>query len=256
MNTTKTVLPFLILAGTFGAAVAADGNEGISALAERLIDLRGEVETLNDELESQQQQHKNRMNALAQRQASLESELQSKELQLKKIQKNLEEKREKIRAQNEASQELIPVVESLSRNIKAYVDSGLPFQLEDRLAGPEKIVEDVDSDEMTAPRALNRMWSLVEDEFRIAKENGLFRQEVVVNGNAQLSDVIRLGSVMMFFRTPSEVFGIARREGDGWKYVVASGEEEKMIDDLFKNFEKQVRTGYFQVPNAIEGSPQ
>ncbi|MEM1025106.1 MAG: DUF3450 family protein [Myxococcota bacterium] len=257
MNATKTFgLAGIGLLAAASVTFAADESVGITALAERLIELRSEVETLNDELDSKQQQHKNRLNALAQRQAGLESELQSKQLQLKKIVKSLDEKRAEVAAQNEASKELVPVVESVGRRIKAYVDSGLPFQLEDRRAGPDDLVKDVAEDEMTAPRALNRMWSLLEDEFRIAKENGLFRQEVVVEGTAQLSDVLRLGSIMMFFRTPEQTFGVARRQGDGWVYEVASGAEEKLIDELFKNFEKQVRTGFFELPNGIEGSPR
>ena len=109
---------------------------------------------------------------------------------------------------------------------------------------------------MSAPRALNRLWNLFEDEFRIARENGVFRQEIVVDGSSQLADVVRLGTMMMYFRTSDGRLGSVQREGTSWSYETVSGSAAKQIEALFASFEKQVRTGFFEVPNAIVGAPR
>ncbi|MGF1508295.1 MAG: DUF3450 family protein [Myxococcota bacterium] len=232
----------------FGALARAQGDDNLEKLAERLIDMRGEVESLHDDLESQQQAHKSRMSSLAQRTATLEAEIQAKQLQLKKLNKALEEQREKTKAQNEAAAAITPVVKDVAEMITSYVNGGIPFQLSDRVNGAQKIVKDLEANDITAPRALNRLWTLTEDEFRIVKENGLFRQEISVEGDEQLSDVLRLGSMILYFRTSDGKFGYAQPAGDDWSYVVVSGAPAEQIENLFQNFEKQVRTGYYTIP--------
>jgi hypothetical protein len=250
--------PILCACAIFvSAAVAwAADSDNLETLAQRLIELRSEVETLHDELEGQQEQHRSRMNSLAQRRAALESELQSKQLQLKKLQKVLAEQRAKTKAQNEAAAAITPVVGEVASILTDYVKGGLPFQLEDRLNGPQKVLKDLEANDVTAPRALNRLWTLFEDEFRIVKENGLFRQVVVIDGEEQLSDVIRLGSMILYFRTPDGKFGYAKRSGDDWAYVQTEGETAEKIEYLFQNFEKQVRTGFFELPYPVNGGVQ
>jgi hypothetical protein len=47
--------------------------------------------------------------------------------------------------------------------------------------------------------------------------------------------------------------GHAVRQGDGWGYeVLTTPEDVKRVDDLFESFKKQIRVGYFTVPNALQ----
>lgn len=253
MNLRKTIRIASIAFGMnlIGGLAAAQSTDSVETLAERLIALRTEVDDLQGQIESERQAHRNRLNGLAQRRASLESEIQSKQLTLRQLQKSLGEQREKTKAANASAESMSPVVDRVAEMIRAYVQGSLPFQTEDRLKSVDEVKKKVASGDLTAPRALNRLWGLVDDEMRLTKENGLFRQEVVIDGQAHLSDVIRLGTMALFFQTGDGQMGWAIRKGDGFDWKLADGEDAELIENLFSSFEKQVRTGFFEIPNAI-----
>lgn len=238
----------LLLASPFAFA-ADDLNE----LAERLIALRSQVESLHDDIEAKQQDHRNRMNSLATRRTTLESEIQGKELQLRQLRQAIAEQREKNRIANESSAAITPTLKQVAGVLTTYVDGSLPFKLDDRRRSVKDLIEKVEKGDMSAPQGLNRLWTLYEDEFRLTRENGLFRQEIVLDGKEQLSDVIRLGSMMLFFQSSDGRNGFAEREGDAWTYTVAEGSDATAITELFSTFEKQVRSGFFTLPNALAG---
>lgn len=227
----------------------------IEDLAERLIGLRGKVESLQDEIEAKQQDHRNRMNSSAQRRAGLDAEIQSKELQLRQLRQAIAEQREKNRKANESAAAITPTLKDVAAVLSKYVDTALPFKTAERKKSVDELIAKVDRGDISAPQGLNRLWGLYEDEFRITRENGLFKQEIIVNGKEQLSDVIRLGTMMMFFRTSSGAVGTTKRQGDTFVYTEASGAAADQINALFSAFEKQVRSGFFEVPNALVGAP-
>lgn len=232
-------------------ASSALAQAQVDTLAERLITLRSKVEALHDDIEAKQQDHRNRMNSLAQRRASLESEIKSKELQLRQIQAAVAEQREKNRIANESAAAITPTLKQVAELLKTYIDGSLPFKTEERINSVDDLLAKVDKGDISAPQALNRLWGLYEDEFRITRENGLFSQEIVVDGKEQLSDVLRLGTMMLFFRTDTGAVGSAARDGDGYTYTTASGDDAEQIEALFSAFEKQVRSGFFEIPNAL-----
>lgn len=236
-----------------GRTIYAAGE--LDDFAERLIELRSKVETLHDEIEAKQQDHRNRMSSLAQRRTRLESEIQGKELQLRQLRQSISEQREKNRIANESAAAITPTLEKVAGVLKKYVDGSLPFKLDERRKSVDELLKKVESGDMSAPQGLNRLWSLYEDEFRLTRENGLFRQEIVIDGKEQLSDVIRLGTMMLFFQTSDGRTGFAERQGDAWEYRVAAGSDAEAITALFSAFEKQVRSGFFTIPNALVGAP-
>lgn len=244
-------LATICFVGAFLASSIVLAQGQVKDLAERLIGLRGKVESLQDEIEAKQQDHRNRMSASAQRRASLDAEIQSKELQLRQLRQSIAEQREKNRKANESAAAITPTLKEVAAVLSRYVDGSLPFKTEDRKKSVDELLAKVERGDVSAPQGLNRLWSLYEDEFRITRENGLFKQEIVVNGKEQLSDVIRLGTMMMFFRTNSGAVGSAQREGADFVYTEAGGESAEQINDLFSAFEKQVRSGFFEVPNVL-----
>jgi hypothetical protein len=255
MNESKSKLrwPLMALVGaTITIPVAAfSAEEGIGKLAEKLIDLRGEVESLHDEIESKQQDHRNRMSSLSQRRAELEAQIQRQELDIEKVRRQIAELREKAEDVDDESAALQPVATGSARRLEEHVSSSLPFTVDERLAEIEEIRSKLSKGEVSAPRALNQLWTFVEDELRLSKENGLFRQTIMLDDEEQLADVVRVGMVMLFFRTGDGRYGHAERSDDGWAYVVVDGQSAEDVEILFEDFEKQVRTGFFEIPNAL-----
>jgi hypothetical protein len=230
------------------------GQDGtLAALAEQLIQLRGEVEALNDDIESRQQDHRNRMSSLSQRRAELEAQIQRQELDIKKLQRTIDELNAKSEAVAQESASLRPVAEQSITRLESRVKAGLPFTVDERLAELGGVRTKLEKGEISAPRALNQLWTFVEDELRLSRENGLFRQTIVLDDEEQLADVVRLGMTMLFFHTGDGEYGHATRNGDGWTYVTVGDEQAQHVEALFEDFEKQVRTGFFTVPNALVG---
>src|SRR5690606_26715334 len=101
---------------------------------------------------------------------------------------------------------------------EAYVKSSLPFRRAERLSELNKLDEQYRAGLLSPPRALSRLWGFIEDEFRITRENGLFQQTVTVNGEEHLAEVVRLGMVMLFYKTNDGQVGKAVAQNGTWTF--------------------------------------
>jgi hypothetical protein len=226
-------------------------------MAEELIALRGEVEDLHNRLDDLKSRHKNEMASLARRKAELAGRKEQQELRLKELRQALEESREKVRTAGAASGALEPVVRDAVATLKAHIDAGLPFKVVERKAELDDIVDKMDNDVLPAQKAVNRLWAFYEDEFRLTRENGIYSQTVDVNGDEVLADVARVGMVMMFFRTGDERYGEVIPADGGWRYrIIHDGDDRERVEHLFDSLQKQIRTGFFELPNTLPGTEE
>ena len=105
---------------------------------------------------------------------------------------------------------------------------------------------------ITAQRGVNRLWAFIEDEIRISRENAIYSQSVVIDGNNVLVDIAKLGSVMMFFRTRDMEYGRAVYSPGGWRYeLLESSSDQEQVARLFDSLRKQIRQGYFELPATL-----
>jgi hypothetical protein len=242
--------PFALLTATLFHTPAL--AEEISGLAKRLADLRGEVETLSDQLSGRKSDIQEELRSYARQKSELELEVQREDTRVQKLRQAVEQKRKENETLQNATQSLAPAFDQQLAAVRTYVSGGLPFRVKERLAELDKIEEQYKSGLLAPTRALNRLWGFVEDELRMTRESGLFSQPVAVDGKEQLADVVRVGMVAMYFRTPSEQFGVSRRENGSWSFqTVDADDDRKRIRNLFETFKKQIRVGYFELPNAI-----
>src|SRR5690606_29294078 len=94
-----------------------------------------------------------------------------------------------------------------------------------------------------------------EDEFRLTRENGLFSQTISLGRERVLADVVRLGSMALYFRTQDGRVGLAQRAADGWRFVVEDDAADRArIDALFDALRKQIRQGWFELPLAASST--
>ena len=102
-------------------------------------------------------------------------------------------------------------------------------------------------------KAVNQAWSLIEDEIRLSKENGIYQQTILLDRENVLVDIAKLGTVFLFFQTRDNRGGIARRSADGdWKFeTVDNTDDIERIKNLFDSLKKQIRQGYFELPNPL-----
>ena len=226
--------------------------ESVEAFAQRLATLRGEVEALSGELSSLTAEGRDEQRSLARQKADLELELKKEETRAAKIQAAVGQKRQVIEKDQGRDAKLAPAFERNLELVRGYVKRSLPFRRDERMAALEKLEGQVKSGLLTAPKGLSRLWTFVEDEFRLSRENGLYQQTITIEGNEQLADVVRVGAVMLLFKTQDGQVGFARLDNGRYAYqVLDNPEEQKQVRTLFDSFRKQIRAGYFQLPNTI-----
>lgn len=238
----------VVLSVVFGSLNA----DSVTNLTEELIELRSEVEALHGELDEEKDTFKSKMKSLAIQKSELEANIRREETRIKQLKDNINKQRKMIAKNSEGSRKLIPMIVSAAEMLEKEVKASLPFKKQDRLNALNEIVTGVQASQFTPEKAANKLWAFYEDEIRLTKENGIFRQSVNLNGEERLVDVARVGMVAMFFKTSDEAYGYVGRENGDWAYVITEESDERdQIAGLFDAFKKQIRTGFFSIPNQL-----
>jgi hypothetical protein len=234
-------------------------QDSLDNLAEELVRLRGEVETLNSQLNSLTEQHRAEMNALAAQKGDLEATARREDLRIRQLEQDLADNRERANEAGLAGEALIPVAEQVIADLELSIQTGLPFKTEERLNALSEIRSQLETGAQAPPRVINRLWSFYEDELRLTRENGLHTQVIPLGGQRVLSDVVKLGTIAMYFQTRDGRSGQVVRQGDSWRFQeLESAADIGQIATLFDSMQKQIRSGYFELPNgsvALETSP-
>jgi len=240
--------------GDSGAAspAATDG------LALALARLRGEIESLSDEIATIEQEERERRVTLT----TLVTEARADHARASTKKARLVEERARAeqdaraRAANEAA--IAPAVTRILADLDAHIVAGLPYRVDERRRAVAEIDEGLKSRALTPRAALVRAWALVQDEDRLAGETVLDRQVVHVDGEDVHADVVRIGMTTLFFMTPDTgarpaTLGFYVREGgrqDGaWTTRAFNDEGDRaLVRALFEAQRGQVKTGLFALP--------
>lgn len=247
----SVVTAFVVSLAAVGAADEYDD------LAKTLAGLRGEVEGLSGKLAENKSELRDEVRALARQKAELSMELDREQVRLQKLRQTISKKKEKVDAELAKSKALVPTFNATATKARAYIKSSLPFRIEERLSEIDKVEEQLKAGLLSPQKAVARMWAALEDEFRMARDSGVFRQTIQVEGKEQLADVVRIGMVLLYYRTSDEQYGHAVKKDGKWGFEpLASPEDQKRVAGLFDSFKKQIRQGYFELPGAFTAARQ
>lgn len=252
----------LLLLLSFFAAGTLFGQEGegsassaaLQNLANRIAEKRAELESLSDELEIAKSEISEELRSLSTQTADVEALINREELRLSQIESDIDERRSEIRRAEESTIDLSPLLRLTMEGLRDHISSGIPFERTRRLqavATVERLLEEGSLNEQTA---LTRLWNLVDSEFRLVGDMGIYRQRIDYAGEPRLAEVARLGMVLLYFRTFEGEFGYAVREGGEWSYRrVRDSTEEEQVAALFEGLRRNLRQGFFTVPNPYAG---
>lgn len=223
-------------------------------MAETLIALRAEVEQLNAELTLVRDESKTELLGLNAQRAELSAQIERQQLALKKLAEDLAQRQDAAAKAGVGDEQLGPVLLATLETLAAQVRAGLPFRTEERLAALTELRTQIESKALPPSRGANRLWAFIEDEFRLSRENSLQKQAITLDGQSMLADVARIGSVMLFFRLEDGTVGSAVPGAAGWTFEAATDElDQQRIAVLFEALSKQIRQGWFELPNALVG---
>lgn len=239
------------------APLSAQSSASPGALAESLIKLRSEVEQLNNEVELSRQEARTQMAALSAQRAELQAGVSRAELNARKLREDLAKKQADAESAGVAGDALKPVLMSALQQLRQRIASGLPFKQAERLAELDELKRQIEAGTLATPRAANRLWAFYEDEFRITRENGIYSQTIPLDGAEVLADVAKVGSMMLFFRLSDGRVGMAKANAAAWRFeVLTDPADQKRVLAYFEALGKQIRQGWFELPNALAGGVQ
>ena len=237
------VVPTLLL--------AQDGDNGaLQALAQRISEKRAELEELSDELDLAKTEFNEQLRSLSTQTADVEALINREELRLAQVEDDIAEVQREIERAQSGSLDVSPVVDELTERVRSYIEAGIPFQRSQRLetvATIERLRADGSLGDQTA---LTRLWNIVDSEFRLVGDSGLYRQTISLQGEEKLAEVARLGMVLLYFRTLDGQVGTAIPVDGSYRYeTVADPDSRGQIEELFDALQRNLRQGFFTVPN-------
>ncbi|KUJ72443.1 DUF3450 family protein [Thiomicrospira sp. WB1] len=243
----KKRLLALFFAGVLPAFSAHAEEEKIENLTQKLIELRAQVEQLNNEINFTKDEHKQEMNYLWSQKNDAKAELERNEKAILKLQTKLEKKIEENQKLGQNSEALKPIFMAQADRVIDYVENSIPFKRAQRLADIKEVKSQVNEELISTQRGFNKLWALVEDEIRLTEENGLYQQSILIEGqqHKKLVDVARLGMMNIYFETPEGQYGQLK---DNRFVLVENDNQSEQIENLFESLNKQVRTGLFTLP--------
>ena len=254
----KIAVGFVVVSGLVlvaGTAAAASGQ--FEKLAKRLAELRSEVDSLTSKVETKKNRLKSRLRSIQRQRSDLELQIEKENMRVKRLRKSIADRKEKLQKHQTNAKELKPAVAEAIAEVRTGVETGPPFKRSERSKELDKLDSQMNEGLLSPQKVTSRLWQFVEDELRLSRENGLYSQVIEVEGNEVLADVARIGMVALYFKTDDGRVGVARRSENGegaWSWQVLSGEKQKRrIEKLFESFKKNIRVGYFVMPNGLRG---
>jgi len=245
---TKLIFVSTAIALSSSAVYAANNAEMINSI----MKLRADVEGLYSQIDENKDNYKSQMKSYAMQVADNEAQINRKETALKLSNAEMKKLEEKIASKGATASDLTPMLNTALDNLETIISSGIPFKVDERVADIEKIKADLKSGNITQEKALSLSWASYDDVLRLTKEIGIFKQQINVGGEEKLAKVAKIGTTMLFFITPDEQMGYAKKSGEQYEFVTVDDiESKKQIHDLFDALLKQIRTGYFTLPNAL-----
>ncbi len=250
-NTPKISLIALALCTTLISTNLLASND--EDMVKAIMKLRADVESLYTQIDQNKDAYKASMKSLALQSADSDAQINRKITSIKLLELDLEKLKVQIANTSTSNIVLKPLLEELITALETSIIEGIPFKVQERLSALRKIQDDLDEGLITSERALALLWSAYDDNIRLTKEIGLFKQNIEIDSKNILADVAKIGTVMLYFKTPDNRVGyITEDESDNFVTKVAKQEDDiKEILSLFDALNKQIRTGFFTLPNAL-----
>lgn len=222
------------------------------ALTSKLIDLRSEVEELSQNLESKKADLSNEYKALSSRRNQLEAEIEAAEIKRKLNRDRLAVIKKELSKETIDKDLIEPSLINIFENLSSYIDSSLPFQTAKRLGELNKIKDEFNSGVLPAPKAVSRLWTFVEDELRLTRENGIHKFVININGEDKLATVAKLGMMNLYFQSGEFEYGMATKTKNGTEFILVNEKDSKKeIIALIDGLKKQIRVGRYVIPNTL-----
>lgn len=246
----KKALLSTVVCGVVLGTTALHADNG--SIVNSIMKLRADVESLYSQIDDNKEAYKAELKSYTMQSTDNEAQINRQETAIKMADAEIKDANQKVTELSNKNDSIAPLLLSALDALESSVKSGIPFKKEQRLADIAKLRTELNNGDITEEKALSLIWASYDDQVRLTKEIGLFKQDITVDGETKLAKIAKLGSVMLYFATPDDQVGYLQKDKNGYSYKVATDEaDRKKIVALFDALQKQIRTGYFSLPNAL-----
>ena len=247
-----TGITIVLMLGVLGAGTLAaqDSQDALSVLAAKISEKRGRVETLSNDLDLLKADYNEDLRSQAAQRADVETQIKREELRIAQMKRDLEEYRSRMTGQKADLRGALPMTLKILDTLETRIKAGIPFQADSRIREVKTLRDLLAEGRLDSGSVLARVWNLLESEYRLTSESGLYRQRILLEGQEQLVEVARLGMVLLYFKTFDARYGVAVPGTLGWDFLLLKDtEDQKRVADLYEALRKNIKEGYFPLPN-------
>lgn len=244
----KSLKVWLVAALTLCSALSAN-EEQLAQMAKDLVQKRSLVDELSTELDIKKSEIKALQSSSEAQMTDLQRLIKTEETRLGKFNQDIDKLEKDLRTQQVPTNKIKPILMSALAKLEKHVSTSIPFKKDARMAEVKNLRELISNGTLIPEKGLTKVWSMLESEFRLTRENGLYRQNVEKDGEVHLADIVKVGMKKMYFKVNENDLGEVVKDGDSYKYAYAKSKEDKdKLNSLFDDFQKRIRSGYFVLP--------
>jgi len=221
-------------------------------LSRKLVKLRASVDQLTAQIRLERTQHLLALKGLENRRSQLQLLVDQEQLRLQRLRTQRKQLLEKLNARKQNRKGIRQALQHALDSVKKGILNSLPYRRKERMALLTRIEVRLKAGRIDAEQGVAALWRLLEDELRLTSV--IERAEVpLVLKKGQLPrlvKIVRVGMIALFVREGKGRFGRMVRDSKGqWRYLlVQKSEDNKQIERLFRNVERQLREGLYRLP--------
>lgn len=246
-------MPFLAFAVIFAASdICIAKNASYEDLADKIISMRADVEALQDEVESNKEQYRSTVQSLNIQKADLSASIQREKMQIDELSGKLKLIKHNLDQKFVGDEALVASLKTAMTDVKAYIETSLPFKKNERLSSLEKLRVELENKQINPYKAASHLWAFIEDEIRLHKDTGLYKQVLKIDGSDQLVDIVKVGMIGVYYKTDKQVGLMAKNEGNWIVVPLDNTEDIEAVDYIFDAVKKGIRVGSFKLPSLLK----
>ena len=251
------IIPLIALAVISAASdLCMAQNKDYDDLANKIISMRADVEALQDEVESNKEQYRSSVQSLNIQKADLSASLQRERMQIDELSGKLNLLKQNLDQKFVGDEALVASLKTAMADVKAYIETSLPFKKTERLSSLEKLRVELENKQINPYKAAGHLWAFIEDEIRLHKDTGLYKQVIKIDGSDQLVDIVKVGMIGLYYKTDKQVGLMTKNEGNWVVAPLENTEDIEAIDYLFDAIKKGIRVGSFKLPGLLKFKDQ
>lgn len=217
-------------------------------LTQKIISMRADVETLQDQVEANKEQYRSTIQSLNIQKADLAASIQREQMQIKELSGNIDSLRKSLDEGFVSDEALQATLLNALEELTSYIEVSLPFKKEERLTSLETLKSDIESKRINLYKAASHLWAFIEDEIRLHKDTGLYKQVLQIDGSDQLVEIAKIGMIAMYYKRNDGV-GIVSKKDDKWiPQALSEHSDTASVANLFESLKKGIRVGSFKLP--------